>query len=163
MTNWRDKDDEDLTSEDITAMAREGTSVTIVPREQFDELMGTSGEPDPAPALKAAAQQRRGVSLVWVDDGRGYQCPQCALFVCIPKRTGSVCPRCVKKEAAMTEGKWLDPIKPELHEHPKPDLYKMSATEAYDGRRWQCTCGKVFRIETGNDQREGAWRAWRDV
>lgn len=53
----------------------------------------TVPEPAPAPAPP------QGVPLAWINDGIGYRCPQCHLFVAIPKRDGSVCPRC-KPETA---------------------------------------------------------------
>ena len=42
------------------------------------------------------AQEARGVALEWINDAVGYRCPECWLFVCIPRSTtGAYCPRCV--------------------------------------------------------------------
>lgn len=35
-----------------------------------------------------------GVPLKWTNDTAGYQCPYCGLFVCIPRATWAICPRC---------------------------------------------------------------------
>lgn len=62
-----------------------------------------------------------------------------------------------------TEGEWLDPVRPKLHVHPKPDLYSLPDTERYDGRRWRCSCGTVFIIESGYGQRDGEWYTWTEM
>ena len=37
---------------------------------------------------------RVGAQLVWLNDDLGYRCPECYLYVAIPKRDVAFCPRC---------------------------------------------------------------------
>lgn len=45
--------------------------------------------------IQAVNGASSGVPLTWVDDQRGYQCPDCSLYVAIPRRKWATCPRCL--------------------------------------------------------------------
>lgn len=45
-------------------------------------------------ATEQEAVSTAGVPLRWVDDRTGYQCPSCALYVCVPPARWATCPRC---------------------------------------------------------------------
>jgi hypothetical protein len=46
-------------------------------------------------AEKRAKKLASLVELVWHNDGRGYQCPSCSVYVCIPESgRRQFCPRC---------------------------------------------------------------------